>query len=156
MPDVDKGRGKVELKIGGMSFVGEGDQEWLDSQISKVLEAALSGQFGSATETAATVSEMPPNGPTNVVSLPSYIKAKGGDIIQVQRFLATAAWLYQRGTMQLTSRKVAKTLRKNHQKSLGNPADCLNKNVSKGYCEKKPDGSFFITSDGWDSLGERR
>ena len=156
MPDLDKGRGKVELKIGDMSFVGEGDQDWLDGQISRVLEAAMSGQLGATTETAANVSESAPAEPTKSMPLPSYIKAKGGDTVQVQRFLATAAWLYQRGTMQLTTRIVAKTLRENHQKKLSNPADCLNKNVSKGYCEKKPDGTFFITSDGWDSLGERQ
>jgi hypothetical protein len=43
-------------------------------------------------------------------------------------------------------------LAKNHQKRLANAADCLNKNVAKGYCEKTADG-FFITPDGLKHLG---
>ena len=33
-------KGKVEIKIGNMSFSAEGDQEWLDQQVTKLLKAA--------------------------------------------------------------------------------------------------------------------
>lgn len=86
-------------------------------------------------------------------SLPSYLKATGGDSKQVQRFLATAAWLHARGhNNDLGASLVARTLQENHQKKLANPADCLNQNVSKGYCEKTKEG-FFITPEGWAALG---
>jgi hypothetical protein len=86
-------------------------------------------------------------------SLASYLKAKGGETKQVQRFLATAGWLSRRGEEKLTSPAVAKALAENHQKRLGNPADCLNKNCSKGLCEQQKD-HFFITPEGWKALGE--
>lgn len=155
MSDASKARGKVELRIGDMSFSGEGDLDWLDSQITKLLEAASLGLTAVAAETASNGPEVPSAGQSAPMSLPSYIVAKGGNTIQVKRFLATAAWLHQRGTTQLTTALVARTLRENHQKKLGNPSDCLNKNVSKGFCEKTPDGGFFITMDGWNSLGEQ-
>jgi len=93
-----------------------------------------------------------PSGPFNG-SLASYLKAKGGESKQVERFLTTAGWLYRRGTRELTTSSVAKALAENHQKKLSNPADCLNQNCSKGYCEKQKD-HFFITPDGWKALGE--
>jgi hypothetical protein len=34
----------------------------------------------------------------------------------------------------------------------GDPADALNKNVSKGHAEKRKDGSFFITPEGLEAL----
>jgi len=38
----EKAQGKVEIKIGNLSFSAEGDQQWLAEQLSKVLEAASS------------------------------------------------------------------------------------------------------------------
>jgi len=69
----------------------------------------------------------------------------------VKRFLATADWIRLRGESELTTSKVSKALLDNHQKRLGNPADCLNQNVRKGHCEKKGDG-FFITPEGFKEL----
>lgn len=149
------GRGKVELKIGEMSFSGEGDQEWLDNQISKLLEAATSDQIRDVISTGTTPAEERQSEPTHNESLPTYLRNKGGERSQVKRFLATAAWIHRRGETTLTTGLVAKTLRENHQKRLGNPSDCLNKNVSKGHCEKTAEG-FFITSDGWSALGEQQ
>jgi hypothetical protein len=88
-------------------------------------------------------------------SLASYLKAKGGEAKQVQRFLATAAWLSERGEEKLTAGRIAKALAEHHQNRLSNPADCLNKNCSKGYCEKQKD-HFFITPEGWKALGEQQ
>jgi hypothetical protein len=88
------------------------------------------------------------------LSLAAYIKSNKGGTTQTIRFLATAYWLSGRGSDALTTKAVAKALSDNHQKRLANPADCLNKNVSKGLCEKRPDGSFFVTPEGLQSLGE--
>lgn len=152
----DKAQGKVEIKIGNLSFTAEGDQTWLGEQLSKVIEAAEtlpphaadSGnpQNAKPAETKKLV------GAVNE-SLASYLKAKGGETKQVQRFLATAGWLHRRGVTQLDTAAVAKALSDHHQKRLGNPADCLNQNCGKGLCEKTKDG-FFITPEGWMALGE--
>ena len=71
------------------------------------------------------------------------------------RFLATAAWLSKRGEQELKTGLVSKALAGNHQKKVSNPAQYLNENVSKGFCEKNAKG-FFITPEGWKALGEEQ
>jgi hypothetical protein len=63
-----------------------------------------------------------------------------------------ASWLSSRGDDPLAATAVSKALSDHHQKKLANPADCLNRNVSKGHCEKRKDGSFFITPEGLEAL----
>jgi hypothetical protein len=146
---------KIDVTVGALSFSGEGEQSWLAEQLDKVLKAApeisqaqVPANMGSS-ETAATNAGS--TGPF-ATTLASHIRDKGGDDNQVDRFLITADWLRQRGSSKLTTAAVSKALRENHQKKLANPADCLNKNVTKGYCEKA-DGGFFITPDGMKKLG---
>lgn len=145
---------KLQISVGNISFSGEGEQAWLAEQLEKVLKVApeivrtqpigrnpgLSGNSAASDYNAFAT------------SLASYIKEKGGDNNQVDRFLITADWLRRKGAASLTTAEVSKALKSNHQKSLVNPADCLNKNVSKGYCEKA-DGGFYITPDGLIKLG---
>jgi hypothetical protein len=85
-------------------------------------------------------------------SLASHIKAKKGDKNQNNRFLATAQWLSGRSEDPLTAKSIAASLSDHNQKRLANPADALNQNVRKGYCEKRKDGSFFITPEGLEAL----
>jgi len=85
-------------------------------------------------------------------TLASYIRDKKGDSNQVDRFLITADWLRRRGTAKLTTAAVSKALKDYQQKRLANPAECLNRNVSKGYCEKA-DGGLYITPEGLKHLG---
>ncbi len=155
MADKEKSQGKVEIKIGNMSFAAEGDQVWLGEQLTKVIDAASIVPAPSESAEAASTDDGNSGGPPSNFSgsLASYLKAKGGESKQVQRFLAAAAWLYRRGQKELSASAVAKALQENHQKKLANPADCLNQNVTKGYCEKTKDG-FFITPEGWAILGE--
>ena len=143
---------KLEFSLGGLSFAGEGEQEWLSKQLDKLLEKA--SQLSKSTPPGEIGKER--NGEHSkrfTKTLASYIKEKGGDKVQVDRFLATADWLRQRGEKLETS-AVTKALSDNHQKRLGNPADCLNKNIAKGFCEKQGDG-FFITPDGLAHLGHK-
>lgn len=85
-------------------------------------------------------------------SLASHIKSKKGEKNQNNRFLATAHWLAGRNDSPLTTKAVAAALSDHKQKRLANPADALNQNVRKGYCEKRKDGSFFITPEGLEVL----
>jgi len=144
---------KLEITVGNLSFSGEGEQGWLAEQLEKVLKAApgiantqSAGQPGQPGAGASS------SGNEFVATLASYIREKGGDDNQVDRFLITADWLRRRGVPKLTTAEVSKALKNNHQKRLANAADCLNKNVSKGYCEKA-DGGFYITPDGLRKLG---
>ena len=146
---------KIELTLGAMSFSGEAEQEWLGQQLDKILEAAPrlakieTPEAPVATDSSDSGADAGEGGFTE--SLASYIKANGGESTQVMRFLTTANWLRRRSDTNLTTAGVSKALQDNHQKRLSNPADCLNKNVTKGYCEKKGDG-FFITPDGLRAL----
>jgi hypothetical protein len=154
MTDGPKPLGKIEIKIGNLSFTAEGDQDWLSEQLSKVMQAAspaIAGGENNDGPAAGKAGSMASSS-ASVGSLASYLKATGAESKQVQRFLATAGWLSRRGNANLTTAAVAAALAEHHQKRLGNPADCLNQNVSKGYCEKQRD-NFFITPEGWSALG---
>jgi hypothetical protein len=85
------------------------------------------------------------------ISLASYIRSKAAEGSQALRFLVTADWLRRRGR-PLSAAAVAKALVENQQSRLANAADCLNKNVAKGWCEKNGDG-FFVTPEGLKELG---
>lgn len=87
------------------------------------------------------------------VTLASFLKQTKSKSSQVRRFLATAEWLHRSGKEALTTRDVSSALDKNRQNKLSNPADCLNKNVTKGYCEKRTGGQFYVTDEGRKSLG---
>jgi len=157
---------KIELSLGSLTFSGEGEGDWLAAQLDKVLEAApeLSNLYGSSPRASGNSDTNGANGNVSAANVPngnpgnfaetlaSYLRAKGGETNQIQRFLATADWLRRRGIQSLTTAAVSKALSENQQKKLTNPSECLNRNVSKGYCEKSGDG-FYITPDGLKALG---
>ena len=155
MQDRNSKHGTVELDIGAIKFSGSGDQEWLSDQIAVLIEAAKVVQGNNPATNEVVGGPSYEDDSVEVGSLATYLKAKGGETKQNQRFLATSAWLHHRGNQPLTTRLVSQTLREHQQKRLGNPSECLNQNVGRGFCEKTPDG-FFITPEGWQQLGEDR
>lgn len=142
---------KIDITIGELTFIAEGEQGWLAEQLQKVLDAAPSLNRSIPEETTIAPA-IETDDETFTEPLASHIRKKGGGSNQVKRFLATADWLRLRGEGKLTTRIVSKALKDQQQNRLSNPADCLNKNVGKGYCEKMDDG-FFITEDGLRALG---
>lgn len=153
MEDSEARRGKIELTIGDLRFSGEGDQDWLDQQISRLIDIVPKVQIAASIDGVSSKPEPEQNETVSTQSLASYLRAKGADTVQVQRFLATAGWLSRRGERVLTTKAVNKALQDNQQKRLSNAADCLNQNVGRGFCEKTT-GGFFITPEGWRQLGE--
>lgn len=84
-------------------------------------------------------------------TLAVFLKEKNATRNQVKKCLATAIWLEAKGKQRMTTSDVTKALKDSNQARLGNASDCLNQNVSKGYCEK--DGKeFFVTDEGKSSL----
>lgn len=150
---------KIELRIGSIDFSGEGEENWVASQLDKILEKvpalleiavthddAMTGTNNSSEPQSTSLSSS-----ALKTSLPKFLKEKNATKSQLERFLATAEWLTQRGTKMMTTTDVTGALKKNHQPRLGNPSECLNQNVKKGFCEK--DGKkFFVTPDGRESL----
>jgi len=145
----------VNLSYGNLSFAAEGDENWIATQLDKILGVAETlgrvGTFSRDNSVAPVAENESPDEPFTA-TLASHIKAKGGETNQVKRFLATADWLRLRGSQKLNTSSIVKALSDGHQKRLGNPADCLNKNVAKGHCEKMGD-DFFITPEGLKALG---
>jgi hypothetical protein len=145
----------LSLSYGSVSFSAEAENEdWLSQQLDKFLELAkaLPQQAAAASITTKTPAASPTVGVKFNGALASYLKAKGGETNQNKRFLVTADWLRSRGVETLSTAGVTKALSDNHQKRLGNASDCLNQNVTKGFCEKTSNG-FFITPDGLKDLG---
>ena len=147
---------KIQLTVGSVSFSGEGEQEWLSQMMHDVLEAAP-----NLAKMETTIASGEPDVEASIVDgvdqrftqpLAIYIKEKANDSSQQIRFLVTADWLRRRGSTELKTGAVTAALRDNQQKRLTNPADCLNKNVAQGLCEKNGTG-FFITPDGKKVLG---
>ena len=148
---------KIDFSFGSLSFSGEGEEKWLAGQLDKILQAAPKlSELHAPSDTPDPTGAVAPAAkkPTGkfTESLASYIKSKGGESNQSKRFLATADWLRQKGAESLTAAAISKALTDNHQKKLGNPADCLNKNCARGFCEKTGK-SFYITPEGLKELG---
>jgi len=150
------GESKIEIKIGQISFSGEGEQDWVAKQLDKILGQAeklihLAPEPSQSAGAVANHKLMANASSIASKTLPAFLQEKNAARSQVQKFLATAVWLHAKGQNRLQNSDVSKALKDANQTRLGNPADCLNQNVKKGYCEK--DGKqFFVTTEGKDSL----
>ena len=143
---------KIELKLGNFSFLGEGDQAWLSKELDKVLERVPQlGEVPSGGNATLGGGSQTKNPDVEGVPLASFLTSKNATTNQTKKFLATAVWLHGRGRNRLTTKDVVKALKDSNQTRIGNPADCLLKNIGKGFCEK--DGSeFFVIGGGSASL----
>jgi hypothetical protein len=149
---------KIQIKVGIVEFSGEGNQDWLATQLDKIIEkvpellkieltATPNSERGSNNNSLNTSSKSSGK-PTN---LPAFLKEKGATSNQVRKFLATAAFIQLTGKDRLTTSDVSTLLNKNNQTKINNPSDTLNKNVGKGHCTK--DGSsFYVTPEGFTEL----
>ncbi|WP_321476621.1 hypothetical protein [uncultured Paludibaculum sp.] len=143
---------KIEVKFGNICFSGEGDSAWLESQLDKLLAAAVNGTEAPAAEVHHGAATRTGKAGAGAGSLAAFLKAQKATTNQVRKFLATACWLSLKGENNLTTALVTKSLTDNRQLKLTNPADCLNQNVRKGYCEKQGKKGFFVTEEGTNSL----
>jgi hypothetical protein len=138
--------GKLYIECGPLKFKGEGDEKWLSSQMEKVLSKADSLASSPISSMSSTGQGTPVKhvhgGHGSQKPLASFLNDHKVGTKQVQKFLATAQWLHQKGQQRMTSADVVKALKDSNQSRLGNAPDCLNQNVSKGFCEK--DGSGFF------------
>lgn len=147
---------KVEIKVGQIAFSGQGEQDWVAKQLDKILvQAEKLIQLAPVPNNDGHNGDAPkPMGKDLSIqkkTLPSFLQEKAATTNQVKKFLSTAVWLEAKGKSRLQTSEITKALKDANQTRLGNPADCLNRNVSKGYCEK--DGNqFFVTEDGKNSL----
>jgi hypothetical protein len=146
---------KIHVKVGDVEFTGEGEQGWVATQLDRILKAAP-GIVAAKPNVSHGLTE--PHAHTRTQesqvgsqTLASFLRDKNASTNQVRKFLATAVWLHARGKRRLTTADVTRALKDSNQTRLGNPADCLNKNVAKGHCEKDAK-DFFVTTEGSVSL----
>jgi len=146
---------KIEIKIGQIEFSGNGQQEWVAKQLDKILAKAedLITLAPPPEQPAGDNKHKPMKKDLSIAekTLPSFLSEKNATKSQIKKFLATAVWLEAKGEKRLSTGDITRALKDSNQSRLGNPSDCLNKNVSKGFCEK--DGrEFFVTQEGKKSL----
>lgn len=150
---------KIEIKIGEIAFSGEGTQDWLSEQLDKILDRAkdlmsIMPSKGAMGTGNAGNEEANLSGHNEISSKPLavWLKSKNAETVQTIKFLATAVWVEAKGKKRIKTSDVTSALKNANQKRLGNPSDCLNQNVTKGFCEK--DGNeFYVTEEGKRSLG---
>lgn len=151
---------KVEIKVGQIQFSGQGEQDWVAKQLDKVLaqaekliQLAPPADTDTDTDTKGDGHHKPMGKDPSIAkkTLPVFLNEKGAAKSQVKRFLATAIWLEAKGKNRLQTSEVVAALKAANQARLGNASDSLNKNVTKGFCEKDGD-QFFVTDDGKNSL----
>lgn len=147
---------KVDIRIGALSFAGEGDKEWLAKQLDKLIQHAPA-LLQIAPEESADKGDgegahrrTPHAGKAG--TLASYLASKSAKNKDAKKFLATAAWLHLKGQARVTSAEVNKALDENSQGKVSNPALVLRRHVSKGSCEKSGE-KFYVTDEGRQSLG---
>lgn len=146
---------KFSVKLGTLEFSGEGDEKWLALQLDKVLNFAITNSgklFDPVRRHDREKSDSGSGASTEKTeSLAALLKRVNATTDQTRKFLATAAWLHDRGKERLTTKDVAQALSQNSQAKLGNASQCLNNNVKTGACEKEGK-TFFVTTEGKEAL----
>ncbi len=153
---------KIEIRVGEVSFSGEGTEKWLSEQLDKLIEKIPqlskvhsqehdeTGGTGKGTGTGASAAA----GHKVTETLAAFLKAKSATTNQVRKFLATAIWLHDHGNTEVVNTSdVIAALSNARQKELTNPAASLNQNASKGFCSKKTRNQFFVTEEGRTNIG---
>jgi hypothetical protein len=149
---------KIEIKVGAVSFTGEGEGKWLPDQLDKVLqkipELANVAPVSTPADGGNSGSGHP--GTTHQKAkgtLAAFLAAKNAKTNKTRKFLATAVWLHDNENRnRLATSDVTSTVSKNNQGSLGNAAQCLANNVKRGFCIM--DGKqFYVADEGSTEIG---
>lgn len=150
---------KLEIKVGEISFTGEGAESWLAQQLDKILaklpELMSGAENGDSSNNGDSHSEdkktegLGNSGGRSKTTLAAFLKEKKATTNQARRYLATATWLQDvEGKNRLTTSDVTKALNEHNQGRLSNPAQCLIHNASRGMVAKDGKKQFYVTDDG--------
>ncbi len=152
MPDA-----KIEIRVGAVSFSGEGPGEWLSKQLDKVL-----AKLPELASTGGTEPETKPIDAPSGADKPGHRKAtlavylrekKAATGNQQRKYLATAAWLQDGGPKRIATSDVTKALSNNNQGKLTNPGQCLI-NLAKAGWVVREGKQFYVTDEGRTELGK--
>jgi hypothetical protein len=151
---------KIEIKVGSISFSGEGSGDWLSKQLDKVLakipelvavappETPVNGSTSGGTPQATGGAQRGRASGT----LATFLKTKNVNDSQNRKFLATAVWLHDAEHKdRLRTKEVTQALSTHKQGSLTNASNCLAENAKRGYCVREGK-LFYVADEGRDSL----
>ena len=146
---------KLEIKVGEISFSGEGTDVWLSQQLDKVLKSIpdlvkLDLPKAKTSENAPKEHEAHNTPPAGKVmgTLAAFLKDKKATSNQARKFLATALWLHDaQDQKRVGTADVTKALNHHNQGKLTNASQCLNSNVSRGTIVKDSK-LFYVTEEG--------
>jgi hypothetical protein len=148
---------KLEIKVGSVSFSGEGSEAWLAEQLDKWLETlpSLHEQSADNNRDDDALDEGDDAGEGTGIenkgrgdSLAAYLKNTKSTGNQARKFLATAAWLESNGKDRVTTGDVTKALSDHKQGKLTNASQCLANNVTAGKIVKDGKRQFYVSEDG--------
>lgn len=152
---------KLEIKVGDVSFSGEGQGEWLSKQLDKVF--AKLPELVSINVPEPSSGNSDPSGASESTghkskfqktTLASFLKEKKAATGNQQRkFLATAQWLHDGGANRIATVDVTKALSDHNQGKLGNPAQCLI-NLAKAGWVVREGKQFYVTEEGRTELSK--
>jgi len=148
---------KITIKIGSIEFSGEGDANWLEKQLNKIIDKAPDLVAISTENSTGNNDEGKHHKPIGRDSgiakkaLGTYLQERNATANQNKKFLVTAIWLESKGSKRLKTNDITKALRDANQKKLSNASLNLNRTVKQGYCERDGD-QFFVTDEGKKSL----
>jgi hypothetical protein len=137
---------KIEIRVGGFSFAGEGNERWLSSQLEKVLWQVpkhVWSAHGDHAKGGVQSEVRKSHGP-----LAAFLTAKKATHNKTRAFLAAAVWLQDRGVERLTTSEVNRILSESKRVKLANASQRLAHNVRRGLCAKVGRTEFYVTEEG--------
>jgi hypothetical protein len=148
---------KLEIKVGAVSFTGEGAESWLAHQLDKVLAKLpelLNLHVENSDESLSDHKDLanPHIAPHGAVrkgtALAAFLREKKATGSQTRKFLAAALWLHDvKDQKRVATADVSKALNEHNQGKLTNPTQCLVSNATQGMVVR--DGKqFYVTDEG--------
>src|SRR5258708_8407814 len=124
---------KIQIKIGGIEFLGEGNQDWLTTQFDKVLDRipelakiglTISSPSANPGKTSPGIEDGSKADSENIPrNLVKFLKEKDAIAKQVRKFLPTPAFLQLNGKNRVNTEDVTETLTPANQTRIANASD---------------------------------
>jgi hypothetical protein len=157
---------RIEIKIGNIEFISEGEQDWVTEQLDKILDRSKDIVPINKKEALVIPSalEVIPeaNHPTDLFStskptraipenLSTFLRKKDAIDKQRRKFLGAAVWLQLNGQQMVKTKEVTDALRAARQVKITTPSHQLNQNIAQGFCQKEGRG-FYVTPQGVENI----
>lgn len=134
---------KIRIKVGDIEVDFEGPGSFLDKKLLELISRLSQMSETPSADPEKSKTRRASGDPGTLAAFLRVSKVRS----KSKRFLATAEWLHRKGSARVQTNDVRKALKENSQSSVGNASQCLNNNVTSGFCEK--DGKqFYVTDEG--------